>query len=91
MSNKLYFTSFSTLNTGHSHSNSVQFGTRVAIAAVLQDENDDQKYQNPPVSVNDVCPNNTVQCDAVRDCTLGSDETNCGEKTHCANTHKAPQ
>uniref|UniRef100_A0A3P9H695 Peptidase S1 domain-containing protein n=1 Tax=Oryzias latipes TaxID=8090 RepID=A0A3P9H695_ORYLA len=32
---------------------------------------------NPSVSVSDTCPNNTVQCDGISDCELGSDETKC--------------
>ncbi|XP_056905456.1 transmembrane protease serine 13a isoform X1 [Takifugu flavidus] len=54
----------------------VQFGTRLAVVSLLGDD-DKQGYENPPVSIDDSCSNNTVQCDAVKDCTLGSDETNC--------------
>lgn len=58
----------------------VQFGTRLAVASLLDDDDDDNhKYEPPPISIDDSCSNDTVQCDAVRDCMLGSDETNCGE------------
>lgn len=56
----------------------VQFGTRLAVVSILDDDDHD-RYKNPPVSIDDSCSNDTVQCDAVIDCTLGSDETNCGE------------
>lgn len=54
----------------------VQYGTRPA-AAPLPDE-DMRGYEDPPVFIDDKCANAT-ECDAVKDCTLGSDETVCGE------------
>ncbi|CAK6968156.1 transmembrane protease serine 13a [Scomber scombrus] len=53
----------------------VHYGTRVATAVILYEDDDDgYRSENPKY---DTCPNNTVQCDAIRDCQLGSDETNC--------------
>lgn len=54
----------------------VQFGTR--LAAVPFPDDDEQGYENPPVFIDDNC-SNVVQCNAVKDCTLGSDETVCCE------------
>ncbi|XP_031152581.1 transmembrane protease serine 13a [Sander lucioperca] len=55
----------------------VRYGTRLATAANLINEYDDDKNQNPSLPNYDTCPSNTIQCDAIRDCQLGSDETNC--------------
>lgn len=57
----------------------VQFGTRLAVNSLL-DHDDDDGYKDPPVYTDETCPNHKLRCDAVKDCTLGSDETNCGEK-----------
>ncbi|XP_029302336.1 transmembrane protease serine 13a [Cottoperca gobio] len=53
----------------------VRYGTRLATAAIFYNEYDDYTDTNP--QNDDICPNNTVQCDAIKDCQLGSDETNC--------------
>ncbi|XP_019129815.1 transmembrane protease serine 13a [Larimichthys crocea] len=54
----------------------VRYGTRLATAAFLYD-NDNEHYKENLLPVYDTCSNNTVQCDAIRDCELGTDETNC--------------
>lgn len=56
----------------------VHFGTRLAAVPFPDDDNDHHDYENPPVFVDDRC-SNPVECDGVKDCTLGSDETVCGE------------
>lgn len=61
----------------------VQFGTRLAAAPSPDDDNED--YEPPPVYIGDVC-SNAVECNAVKDCALGSDETNCGEQAHAKHT-----
>ncbi|XP_032367327.1 transmembrane protease serine 13a isoform X1 [Etheostoma spectabile] len=53
----------------------VRYGARLATAAHIINEYNDDKIQIPPNA--DTCPNNTIQCDGIRDCKLGSDETNC--------------
>ncbi|XP_035535314.1 transmembrane protease serine 13a [Morone saxatilis] len=56
----------------------VRYGTRLATVAILyDDDDDDHKNENLILPKYDICPNNTVQCDAIRDCQLGTDETNC--------------
>uniref|UniRef100_A0A4W6EE15 Transmembrane serine protease 13b n=1 Tax=Lates calcarifer TaxID=8187 RepID=A0A4W6EE15_LATCA len=55
----------------------VRYGTRLATAAILYDDDDDDRNEDLPLPKHDSCPNNTVQCDGIRDCQLGSDETNC--------------
>ncbi|XP_069004206.1 transmembrane protease serine 13a [Embiotoca jacksoni] len=55
----------------------VRYGTRLATAAILYDEDEDHKNENLPLPMYDTCPNNTVQCDGIRDCQLGTDETRC--------------
>lgn len=57
----------------------VQFGTR--LAAAPDNDNDEHDYENLPAIYDDKC-SNVIQCDAVKDCTLGSDETVCGEQAH---------
>ncbi|CAL8361869.1 unnamed protein product [Merluccius merluccius] len=56
----------------------VKYGTRLAAAAVYNESEfgDDEKDQFS-VLTHDTCPNFTVQCDAVKDCEFGSDETHC--------------
>lgn len=60
----------------------VRYGTRLATVAILQDDDDDHRNENLPLPNYDTCPNNTVECDAIIDCQLGTDETNCGEWVH---------
>ncbi|XP_039987513.1 transmembrane protease serine 13a [Xiphias gladius] len=55
----------------------VRYGTRLATAVILYNEGNDHKDENVPLPNYDTCPNNTVQCDGIRDCQLGTDETNC--------------
>ncbi|XP_070761604.1 transmembrane protease serine 13a [Enoplosus armatus] len=55
----------------------VRYGTRLATVAILYNDKEDHAYENPPLPKYDTCPNNTVQCDGIRDCQLGTDETNC--------------
>ncbi|TKS81018.1 Transmembrane protease serine 13 [Collichthys lucidus] len=54
----------------------VRYGTRLATAAILYG-NGNEHYEEHRLPVYDTCSNNTVQCDAIRDCELGTDETNC--------------
>ncbi|KAK0137421.1 Transmembrane protease serine 13 [Merluccius polli] len=56
----------------------VKYGTRLAAAAVYNESEfgDDEKDQFS-VLTHDTCPNFTVQCDAIKDCEFGSDETHC--------------
>lgn len=56
----------------------VYYGTRT----LSDNEYSDQEYkddsnENNILSEHDTCPNNTVECDAIKDCQLGSDETKC--------------
>lgn len=60
----------------------MRYGTRIATTAILYNKPDEQEVENPPVSKNENCPENPVQCDGIKDCLLGSDETVCGEKAH---------
>ncbi|XP_044210899.1 transmembrane protease serine 13a [Thunnus albacares] len=56
----------------------VRYGTRAATAVILYgNEDNDHRNENQPLPKYDTCPNNTVQCDGIRDCQLGSDETKC--------------
>ncbi|KAM4589440.1 transmembrane protease serine 13a [Fundulus diaphanus] len=41
------------------------------------DDNSDQHDEKDYFAEPDTCPNNTVLCDAVKDCEQGTDETNC--------------
>ncbi|XP_071351872.1 transmembrane protease serine 13a [Trachinotus anak] len=54
----------------------VRYGTRLATAAILYNEDNDDRTEEPLPSF-DTCPNNTVQCDGIVECQLGSDESNC--------------
>ncbi|KAG7483963.1 hypothetical protein MATL_G00043860 [Megalops atlanticus] len=49
----------------------VRYGVKLVASSL--DNSDDR----PSVTEKDTCPSSTVQCDAQRDCDLGSDETNC--------------
>ncbi|KAM9358674.1 transmembrane protease serine 13a [Symphorus nematophorus] len=55
----------------------VRYGTRLATVAILLGDDDDHIYENPSLPKDDTCPNNTVQCDGISDCQLGTDETKC--------------
>ncbi|XP_070685595.1 transmembrane protease serine 13a [Pempheris klunzingeri] len=55
----------------------VRYGTRLATGAFFYNDDYDDESENPSLPKFDTCPNNTVQCDAIRDCQLGTDETNC--------------
>ncbi|KAF7663327.1 hypothetical protein LDENG_00211780 [Lucifuga dentata] len=58
----------------------VQFGTRPAITTIIYNESEDNDHNddaNENQPSHDTCPNTTVQCDARKDCLLGTDETNC--------------
>lgn len=35
----------------------------------------------------DTCPATVVECDGVKHCKLGSDETNCGQSPSCGRPH----
>lgn len=61
----------------------VQFGTRLTAAPSSDDDN--EEYENPPVHIGDVCTD-AVECNAVKECALGSDETTCGEQAHAKHT-----
>ncbi|KAG8002010.1 Transmembrane protease serine 13, partial [Nibea albiflora] len=54
----------------------VRYGTRLATTAILYGKESDPIEDNL-LPVYDTCSNNTVQCDGIRDCELGTDETNC--------------
>lgn len=69
------------LITTHSSPLTVRYGTRLGAAILYNDDHDDEK-ENVRYPQHDTCPNNTVQCDAITDCLLGTDETNCGEQAH---------
>ncbi|XP_045931003.1 transmembrane protease serine 13a [Micropterus dolomieu] len=56
----------------------VRYSTRLATVTVDDDDDDDDhRYEILSLPKFDTCPNNTVQCDGIRDCQLGTDETNC--------------
>ncbi|XP_040902734.1 transmembrane protease serine 13a [Toxotes jaculatrix] len=55
----------------------VRYGTRLSTAEIHHDEDDDHRSENMPLPKYDTCPNNTVQCNGIRDCQRGTDETNC--------------
>lgn len=61
-------------------SSTVYYGTRTLIREVFIIP--DNEYNGPYgvyQSVNDTCPSNVTQCDGIKDCQLGTDETYCGE------------
>ncbi|KAM9853151.1 transmembrane protease serine 13a isoform 2-T2 [Aulostomus maculatus] len=55
----------------------VRYGTSMATVSIFHDDYDDYGHEEPSLDTTDVCPNSTVKCDGIRDCQLGSDETNC--------------
>ncbi|XP_029923203.1 transmembrane protease serine 13a [Myripristis murdjan] len=58
----------------------VRYGTRLATTAILyngSEHNDVGTNENHPSMTHDTCSNNTVECDAKKDCQLGTDETSC--------------
>lgn len=69
----------STLNVAHSTPTTVRYGTRLATAEILYDNDSDHNNISPSVMIKDTCPNDTVQCNGIKDCQLGTDETNCSE------------
>lgn len=80
--NSTLLISLSNFNPTHSTSTTVRYGTRLATTAILYNNDEDHVYESPPLPMYDTCPNNTVQCDGIRDCQLGTDEFNCGERAH---------
>lgn len=57
----------------------VRYGTRLATVAIVYDDDSDHINETPPVFKNDICPNNSVQCDGIKNCQLGTDEANCSK------------
>ncbi|KAM4566415.1 transmembrane protease serine 13a [Odontesthes bonariensis] len=55
----------------------VHYGTRTAATSILYDDDKDGSSEDAALPEYDTCSNNTVQCDAIRDCQLGTDEINC--------------
>ncbi|KAM3875216.1 transmembrane protease serine 13a [Diretmus argenteus] len=57
----------------------VRYGTRLASGNILYNGNNGEvEDENRPSELrHDTCSNTTIQCDAIRDCQLGTDETNC--------------
>uniref|UniRef100_UPI0037E86531 transmembrane protease serine 13a n=1 Tax=Semicossyphus pulcher TaxID=241346 RepID=UPI0037E86531 len=55
----------------------VRYGTRLATVAILYNHDNDRPFVNQPLPRADSCPNNTVECDGIRHCQVGSDETKC--------------
>ncbi|XP_056139334.1 transmembrane protease serine 13a isoform X2 [Lampris incognitus] len=59
----------------------VRYGARLATTAILYDASDNDGDGRDEIQSNvpryDTCSNTTVQCDAMKDCQLGTDETNC--------------
>ncbi|KAF0030431.1 hypothetical protein F2P81_017162 [Scophthalmus maximus] len=54
----------------------VRYGTSLATVAMLY--GDDDYYSGEMLLPKyDTCPNDTVHCDGIKDCQLGTDETNC--------------
>ena len=62
----------------YSTTSTVRYGTRTAVN-LYDDDDEDGSRDDTTLPEYDTCSNNTVQCDAIRDCQLGTDETNCGE------------
>lgn len=61
----------------------VRYGTRLgplffhADDNHLDDDDDDEYGHSPGIPEHDICPNTTVQCDGIKDCVLGTDESIC--------------
>lgn len=56
----------------------VRYGTSLVAIAILDDDNDNfYQDEGPSLPSDDTCPNNSVICDGIRDCQLGTDEANC--------------
>uniref|UniRef100_A0A8C7M077 Transmembrane serine protease 13 n=1 Tax=Oncorhynchus kisutch TaxID=8019 RepID=A0A8C7M077_ONCKI len=59
----------------------VHYGTRLATTTATLDHHDSEDEGHPEkqlsVPAHDTCSNSTVQCDALRDCQLGTDESSC--------------
>ncbi|XP_061576321.1 transmembrane protease serine 13a [Cololabis saira] len=55
----------------------VHYGTRSATTEIHYDDSKNDDNDNLPLPEHDTCSNSTVECDGIRDCQLGSDETNC--------------
>lgn len=57
----------------------VQFGTRIGPIFNPTEDNapDDNNEPPAPIPEHDTCPNTTVQCDGIKDCVLGTDESIC--------------
>lgn len=70
-----------TRTSAHSAPTIVRYGSRIATAIVDcdEDEGKDPRSDNLPLPKYEICPNNSVQCDGIRDCLMGTDETNCGK------------
>ncbi|XP_074534740.1 transmembrane protease serine 13a [Halichoeres trimaculatus] len=60
----------------------VRYGTRLATVTIIHNHNNEHTSENQPPLRFDSCPNNTVECDGIRDCELGSDETKCVRLAH---------
>lgn len=73
-----------TLTSANSTPMTVRFGSRFATAMILynEDEGDEERSDILPLPKYEICNNNTVQCDGIRDCQLGTDEMNCGKREH---------
>ncbi|XP_070826706.1 transmembrane protease serine 13a [Chaetodon trifascialis] len=54
----------------------VRYGTGVSTVPIFHGDDDETIQDRPAIEV-DTCPNSTVQCNGIRDCQLGTDETNC--------------
>ncbi|XP_067364279.1 transmembrane protease serine 13a [Channa argus] len=55
----------------------VRYGSNLVNTIIYYEEEDGHRSENPLLPKYESCPSNAVQCDGIRDCQLGSDETNC--------------